>query len=190
MSLVTTDSAVTAQTETNHHAPGHCGRHLTKLLKRSSFSGRRHAGVWAYDEFIVEVGSRKGGPMALSEYEQRKLDEIERSLHSDHPTLATILDIGVVRRHRRIVAVAIFVGGFVALMAGAVIAQSLPVLGVVVSVLGFVAMFGGAGSFVSGRLHTRRAAGAGSGAGSHPGPSWRNRMEERFRGRFDRPGGE
>ena len=34
--------------------------------------------------------------MALSEYEQRKLDEIERSLHSDDPALATILDSGVV----------------------------------------------------------------------------------------------
>ena len=27
--------------------------------------------------------------MALSEYEQRKLNEIERSLHSDDPALAT-----------------------------------------------------------------------------------------------------
>ena len=32
--------------------------------------------------------------MALSEYEQRKLDEIERSLHSEDPALATILDKG------------------------------------------------------------------------------------------------
>ena len=51
--------------------------------------------------------------MALSEDEQRRLDEIERSLHSDDPVLATILDIGVIRRHRCSVAVAVFVVGLV-----------------------------------------------------------------------------
>ena len=51
--------------------------------------------------------------MALSEYEQRKLDEIERSLHSDDPTLATILDTGVVGRQRRLVAAVIVMGGLV-----------------------------------------------------------------------------
>ena len=126
--------------------------------------------------------------MELSEYEQRKLDEIEHSLHGDDPTLATILDIGVVRRHRRVVAVVTFTGGLVALVAGAVTAQNLPVIGVVVSVLGFVAMFGGAGLFVAGRVRTRQDPDARGGTGSHPGPSWRNRMEERFRGRFDPPG--
>jgi hypothetical protein len=127
--------------------------------------------------------------MALSEYEQRKLDEIERSLHSDDPTLSTILDSGVILRHRRVAAVLIFVGGLVALVAGAVATQSLPIVGVAVSVLGFVAMFGGAGLFVAGRRHIRQvAAGAGRGAASHPEPSWRKRMEERFRTRFDQPG--
>jgi Protein of unknown function (DUF3040) len=80
--------------------------------------------------------------LALSEYEQRKLDEIERSLHSDDPVLATILDTGVVRRHRRGVAVAVLVGGLVGLMGGMVTALSLPLLGVVISVVGFVAMGG------------------------------------------------
>ena len=127
--------------------------------------------------------------MELSEYEQRKLDEIERSLHGDDPTLATILDIGVVRRHRRVVAVVTFTGGLVALVAGAVTAQNLPVIGVVVSVLGFVAMFGGAGSFVAGRRRSRQvAAGTGHGRASRPEPSWRRRLEERFRNRFDQSG--
>ena len=83
--------------------------------------------------------------MALSEYEQRKLDEIECSLHSDDPALATILDTGVVGRQRRVVAAVIFVGGLVALIGGAVTALSLPVVGIVLSVLGFVAMGVGAG---------------------------------------------
>jgi len=124
----------------------------------------------------------------VSEYEQRKLDEIERSLHSDDPTLSTILNSGVIRRHRRVVAVLTFVGGLVALVAGAA-AQSLPIIGVVVSVLGFVAMFGGAGLFVADRRRIPQvAAGAGHGAESHPEPSWRSRMEERFRNRFDQSG--
>ena len=86
--------------------------------------------------------------MALSEYEQRELDEIERSLHGDALGWATILD-SVVRRHRMSVAALTFVGGLVAL-GGAVTALSLPVLGVVISVTGFVAMGVGVGLFMSG----------------------------------------
>ena len=104
--------------------------------------------------------------MALSEYEQRKLDGIERSLHSDDPALATILDSGVVRRHRRSVAAVIFVVGLVGLLGGAVTALSLPVLGVVISVVGFVAMGVGAGLLMSGRPRTRHPAGAARGAGN------------------------
>lgn len=127
--------------------------------------------------------------MALSEYEQRKLDEMERSLHSDDPALSTILDSGVIRRHRRVGAVLIFVGGLVALVAGAVAAQGLPIIGVVVSVLGFVAMFGGAGLFVAGRRRSRQVvAGPGHGGASRPELSWRRRLEERFRNRFDQSG--
>ena len=126
--------------------------------------------------------------MALSEYEQRKLDEIERSLHSDDPALATILDSGVVRRHRRSVAAVTFVVGLVALLGGAVTALSLPVLGVVISVVGFVAMGVGAGLLMSVRPRTRHPAGAGRGAGSAASSSWRTRMQQRFQSRFDDPG--
>ena len=89
--------------------------------------------------------------MALSEYEQRKLDDIERSLHSDDPGLGTALAIGTIRGHRPGVAVMIFVIGFLSLIAGAITAESLSVLGVVVSVLGFLMMVVGAGLFASGR---------------------------------------
>jgi hypothetical protein len=125
--------------------------------------------------------------MALSEYEQRKLDDIERSLHSDDPGLGAALGIGTVRGHRPGVAVLIFGIGFVALIVGAITAQSLSVLGVVVSVLGFLMMVGGAGLFASGRPRPTRHARVGGGASPAPEPSWRNRMQERFRGRFDHP---
>jgi hypothetical protein len=126
--------------------------------------------------------------MALSEYEQRKLDEIERSLHSDDPALATILNSGLVRRHRRTVAAVTFVVGLVALLGGAVTALSLPLLGVVISVAGFVAMGVGAGLFLSGRPRTRHPAEVARGAGSAASSSWRTRMEDRFQARFDDPG--
>jgi len=122
--------------------------------------------------------------MALSEYERRKLEEIERSLHRDDPALATILVRGVVRRRRRVVAAVVFGGGLVALVSGAVAAVSLPALGVVMSVLGFAAMVGGAGLFFSGPVHARRAAVAGD-SGSRSGSSWRTRMEDWLRGRFE-----
>jgi hypothetical protein len=126
--------------------------------------------------------------MALSEYEQRKLDEIERSLHSDDPALATILDSGVVGRQRRVVAAVIVMGGLVALIGGAVTALSLPAVGIVLSVLGFVAMGVGAGLYVSGRAGNGHPAAAGPGADSPSTLSWRTRMEERFQARFDDPG--
>ena len=74
--------------------------------------------------------------MALSEYERRKLEEIERSLHRGDPALATILVSGVVRRHRRVVAAVVFAGGLGALVAGAGTAGSLPALVVAMSVGG------------------------------------------------------
>ena len=126
--------------------------------------------------------------MALSEYEQRKLEEIERSLHSDDPGLATILNTGVVRRHRRVVAIATFAAGLAALVGGAVLALSLSWLGIVVSVLGFAGMAVGAGLFFTGRVRGGSQSASGRGGDAHTGPSWRSRMEQRFRARFDQPG--
>ena len=126
--------------------------------------------------------------MALSEYEQRKLDEIERSLHSDDPALATILNTGVVRRHRRVVAIATFAGGLAALVAGAVVALSLSWPGIALSVLGFVGMAIGAGLFFTGRVRGGSTSASGRGGAPHAESSWRARMEQRFRARFDQPG--
>jgi hypothetical protein len=127
--------------------------------------------------FGVGIRSEVDGPfpgredqMALSEYEQGKLDEIERSLHSDDPALATILVSGVVRRHRRSVALVVFVGGLVGLLGGMVTALSLPLLGVVISVVGFVAMGVGLWLPVSGRPRPGRTPGAARGKGSAASP--------------------
>ena len=126
--------------------------------------------------------------MALSEYEQRKLDEIERSLHSDDPALATILDSGLVRRRRRSVAVVVFVGGLVGLLGGVVVALNLPLVGVVISVVGFMAMGAGVGLLVSSHSPGAHPAGAEHSAGPAASSSWAARMAARFQARFDDPG--
>jgi Protein of unknown function (DUF3040) len=122
--------------------------------------------------------------MALSEDEQRKLDEIERALHRADPGFAGALNFAAMRRHRRLVAAVIFATGLLVLVAGAVLALGPPLVGVAVSVLGFVAMVGGAGLFLSGRPGPRADAGD---RAAHPGPARWSRMEDRFRRRFQRP---
>jgi len=124
--------------------------------------------------------------MALSEFEQRKLDEIERALHRDDPGFVSAINMGAMRRHGRFVAAVVFVVGLLALVAGVVLAQGLPLVGVAVSVLGFVVMVAGAGLVVSGRPGTGGNAGD---AGAHRGSTRRSRMEDRLRHRFDHPDG-
>ena len=122
--------------------------------------------------------------MALSEYEQRRLDEIERALHRDDPHFAGAINIGAILRHRRLVVAAVGVIGLLALGAGAVLAQGLPVVGVAVSVLGFVAMVAGAWLFLPGRPGSQRNAGD---TAADPARTRWSRREERFRRRFDQP---
>lgn len=123
-------------------------------------------------------------PMALSEYEQRRLDEIEQALNRDDPGFAGSIDIAAIRRHRRLVAGMGFDVGLLVLVGGAVLAQDLPLFGVAVSVLGFVMMVVGAGPFVSGRHGHGRTAG---GWGADPGTTMRSRLEDRLRSRFEHP---
>ena len=82
--------------------------------------------------------------MALSEGEQRRLDEIERALRTDDPKFAATITIEHARRHRFVVAALLFVLGMVILVAGLVTADAALWLGVVVSVAGFAAMVAGA----------------------------------------------
>ena len=125
--------------------------------------------------------------MPLSEHEQRMLDEIERALYEDDPKFATSVNVSRIRRRRPIVAGCLFVAGLVALVVGVIATQSFLAIGVVVSVIGFLTMVGGVGLFVFGQPGARAAKGVEKGA-SKSGPSLGNRMEERFRRRFDEPG--
>jgi hypothetical protein len=122
--------------------------------------------------------------MALSEYEQRKLDEIERALHRDDPGFAGTINFAAMRRHRRLVAAAVFVIGLLMLAFGAVLAQGPPLVGVAVSVLGFVVMVAGAGLLLSGRPGPPATAGD---TAAHSGPQpGAYRTKNRFRRRFKR----
>jgi uncharacterized protein (DUF58 family) len=81
----------------------------------------------------------------------------------------------------------LFVAGLVALVVGVIATQSFLAVGVVVSVIGFLTMVGAVGLFVFGQPGARAAKGAAKDA-SKSNPSLGNRMEERFRRRFDEPG--
>ncbi|MGY1847962.1 MULTISPECIES: DUF3040 domain-containing protein [unclassified Blastococcus] len=131
--------------------------------------------------------------MPLSEHEQRLLEQIERALVDDDPKFASSVRTGdrrqKARRKLQLGALLVLVG-LAVLVAGAV-AESVPL-----GVLGFLVAFGGA---ALGVLHYRGATGAveaagpagprGSSAAGRGGKRGRqpmkNRLEERFRRRYD-----
>ncbi|MCF6744236.1 DUF3040 domain-containing protein [Blastococcus sp. KM273128] len=131
--------------------------------------------------------------MPLSEHEQRLLEQIERALVDDDPKFASSVRTGDRRqkaRRKLQLGGLLVVVGLAVLIAGAV-AESVPL-----GVLGFLVAFGGA---ALGVLHYRGATGAveaagpagprGSTAGGRGGRRGRqpmkNRLEERFRRRYD-----
>ncbi|MTD16523.1 DUF3040 domain-containing protein [Nakamurella sp. YIM 132087] len=127
--------------------------------------------------------------MPLSEHEQRMLDEIERALYQDDPKFATSVNVTRLRRRRPILAGLAFLLGLVMLVVGVIASQSLLALGVIVSVVGFLVMVGSVGLFVFGQPGGGRAATRSpentKAAGSN---TLSDRMEERFRRRFDEQG--
>ena len=122
--------------------------------------------------------------MPLSEHEQRMLDEIERALYHDDPKFATSVNVTRLRRRRPIVAGIAFVLGLVMLVVGVIATQSVLTLGVVVSVLGFLVMVGSVGLFMFGQPGHRAPARSQVDA-PRATSSLSERMEERFRRRFD-----
>ena len=129
--------------------------------------------------------------MPLSEHEQRLLEQIERALVDDDPKFASSVRSGDRRlkaRRKLQLGGLLFLAGLGLLIGGAV-AQS-----VVLGVLGFLVMFGGA---ALGVLHYKTATGAvesgpagargatGKGKGRSRRQPLRNRLEERFRRRYD-----
>jgi hypothetical protein len=131
--------------------------------------------------------------MPLSEHEQRLLDQIERALYAEDPKFASTVRGARLRRpsrRRRLQGIALFVLGVALLVLGVVL--PLKPGGVpVVSLLGFLVMFFGALLTLTAIRHGDQGEEAGAESG---GPSnvtklrrssFSQRMEERFRKRFD-----
>ena len=134
--------------------------------------------------------------MPLSEHEQRLLEQIERALVDDDPKFASSVRSGDRRlkaRRKLQIGLLLLVAGL-GIMLGGVVAQSIPV-----GILGSLVMFGG-GALVA--LNYKAAtgvveAGSGPAAGATPIGKGRgrasrgrrqplkNRLEERFRRRYD-----
>ncbi len=133
--------------------------------------------------------------MPLSDHEQRMLDQIESALYAEDPKFASSVRGGGFRAptaRRRLQGVALFVVGLGMLVSGvafhATWIGNLPVL----SVLGFIVMFGGVVFAITGRRLSGRSDHSGSAPGGSRqrrarggGGSFTNRMEDRFRRRFE-----
>jgi hypothetical protein len=133
--------------------------------------------------------------MPLSEHEQRLLDQIERELYAEDPKFASTVRGTRLRRparRRRLQGIALFIVGVALLVLGVV----LPILRVaqipLVSVLGFLIMLFGVMLAVTSIRHQAdgdgKDGGSGAGGGGKQAPrrsSFTQRMEERFRQRFE-----
>jgi hypothetical protein len=130
--------------------------------------------------------------MPLSEHEQRLLDQIERALYAEDPKFASSVRGARLRRpsrRRRLQGIALFVLG-VALLVLGVILPLKPGGVPVVSLLGFLVMFFGALLTLSairrgGDGEEGAADGEGGGAPKARRSSFSQRMEDRFRKRFE-----
>ncbi|KAA5831122.1 DUF3040 domain-containing protein [Saccharopolyspora hirsuta] len=138
--------------------------------------------------------------MPLSEHEQRQLEQIERALYAEDPKFASTVRGGRLHRpsrRRRLQGIAVFVLGLALLVIGAVIPALRPADIPVLSVVGFLVMFGGAVIVLSAMRGGGDdiESGPEDGGGGRPkrGSTNRNtgrssfaqRMEERFRKRFE-----
>ena len=136
--------------------------------------------------------------MPLSEHEQRLLDQIERALYAEDPKFATAVRSTDLRTHmrRRIIRMAVlFVAGFVMMIVGVIISE------IWVSIAGFllalVAMFFGANAYTrmtgGATLHAvgspPRTARKSKGPKARTEGSAKDRLEERWRKRWEERGG-
>jgi len=134
----------------------------------------------------------------LSEHEQRMLDQIESALYAEDPKFASTVRgsrLGMASNRRRLQAGALFVVGLTLLIAGV----ALPVKPggfPIISLLGFLVMFAaGVMLIIEGRKPSIPGATSGGSGSGKPGRGSRgskkssggftNRMEERFRRRFE-----
>ena len=129
--------------------------------------------------------------MPLSDHEQRMLDQIESALYAEDPKFASSVRGGTLQApsaRRRLQGAGLFVLGLALLVLGVAFRilwiDQLPIL----SVIGFVVMFAGAVFAVTGprKLSKEKSApSAGKSKRARAGNSFTNRMEDRFRKRFD-----
>jgi hypothetical protein len=132
--------------------------------------------------------------MPLSEHEQRMLDQIESALYAEDPKFASSVRGGTLRTpstRRRLQGAGLFILGLAMLVAGVAVKATMIGGFPVLSVVGFVVMFAGVVFAITGPpVAGLRERGATSGP-SRPrrsrgaGGSFTNRMEDRFRRRFD-----
>jgi protein-S-isoprenylcysteine O-methyltransferase Ste14 len=124
--------------------------------------------------------------MPLSEHEQRLFDQIERALYAEDPKFASTIRGARLRpsRRRRIQGIALFVLGIALLVCGMLV--PLKVFDIpVVSVVGFLMMFVGA-VFTWAAMRRGDAPSADGREETKPHRSgFTQRMEERFRKRFE-----
>ena len=131
--------------------------------------------------------------MPLSDHEQRMLDQIESALYAEDPKFASSVRGGHLRvpsARRRLQGAGLFVLGLAMLVAGVAVKATMIGGFPVLSVLGFVVMFAGVVFAVTGpptqgtrdrsEAPNRKGVRRGGSAGS-----FTNRMEDRFRRRFD-----
>ena len=135
--------------------------------------------------------------MPLSEHEQRMLDQIESALYAEDPKFASSVRGAGFRAptaRRRLQGAALFLVGLAMLVCGvafkATMIGNFPIL----SVIGFIVMFGGVVFAIVGPRLSAKWNHSGH-PGPAPGPSrqrrakggggFTNRMEDRFRRRFD-----
>jgi hypothetical protein len=132
----------------------------------------------------------------LSEHEQRLLEQIERALVDDDPKFASQVRTGDRRlkaRRKLQLGVVLIVLGLAVMVGGGAVAQS-----VIIGVLGSLVMFGGLALAVlnyksaTGAVEAGGAPAGGSGGAGRPGRGGKvgrqplkNRLEERFRRRYD-----
>jgi len=129
--------------------------------------------------------------MALSEHEQRLLEQIERALYAEDPKFASTVRGSKLRRpsrRRRLQGIALFAVGLVLLVVGVAV-QSLSgsagAVPIVISVVGFLAMLGGTMLAISARGAAKGSGQAGDTQSEPDKNRFTGRMEERFRRRFE-----
>ena len=125
--------------------------------------------------------------MPLSEHEQRLLDQIERALYAEDPKFAsTVRGVRLRRpsRRRRFQGIALFVAGLALLVTGVIVPVKLADIPVV-SVLGFLVMLCGALlTWMAWTAPVDDSPSTAAAKAAHPS-SLTQRMEERFKRRFN-----